>query len=151
MYMLEIAEEEGTRQQNWVTQHKDWKRGNMDVILGSLLNVTFYGSCSFALKIRASRKSNTQAGRVWAAIKKTYRKKKRGLSGNKGRFHLCNLLSARQDRQHRPLRAWEGACPSRVLDPSPRGLKTNFIQRCCLGDGPLQGVWRSVCTGAQAN
>lgn len=44
---------------------------------------------------------------------------------------MCNLLSARQDRQHRPLRAWEGACPSRVLDPSLRGLKTNFIQRCC--------------------
>lgn len=56
MYMLEIAEEEGTGQQNWVTQHRDWKKGNMDVILG--LSVRFYGSYSFALTVKqhASRK-----------------------------------------------------------------------------------------------
>jgi len=54
--MPEIAEEQGTGQQNWVTQHKDWKRGNTDVTLGCLLSVSFHGTCSFSSGRKAIRK-----------------------------------------------------------------------------------------------
>lgn len=51
---------------------QEWKRGSTDVILGSLLSVSFYGSCSFALDRKAICKQEE-----WAAIEKTSRGKKK--------------------------------------------------------------------------
>lgn len=84
--------------------------------------------CFISAQIRAQ---------VWSCLQRE--KKNRGLSGNKGRFHLCNLFSAQQNRRHQSLRAWEGACPACALDPSLSGLKTTLIQRCCWVMAHLKG------------